>query len=168
MVHVHLWPRCLEIQGHYRQSRAVTGCGLASGAQGPACSGHTEAQRHKVREVESSIIPLLASCHPNDPRHQPHIPRHNSEDWCAEDGISDPVTCRWRDISKLRLPGLAWVPRGSRLKPHQASSQPQAALTDLAASIPHLHGAVVGGVGPPSSWVDPAQVIHVVADKAVS
>lgn len=25
LVHVHLWPRCLEVQGHYKQDGAVTG-----------------------------------------------------------------------------------------------------------------------------------------------
>lgn len=50
----------------------------------------------------------------------------------------------------------------------QASSKPQPARTDLAAPIPHLHRAVVGGIRSPPGGVDPAQVTHIVADKAVS
>lgn len=73
----------------------------------------------------------------------------------------------------MPVSGPAWVPRGSwplalwTETLTEASSQPQPNCTDLAAPVPHVHGAVVGGVRSPPSWVDPAQVTHVVADKAV-
>ena len=40
--------------------------------------------------------------------------------------------------------------------------------TDLTASVPEGDGVVVGRVGPGACGVDPAQLVHVVVDVAVS
>lgn len=90
------------------------------------------------------------------------------------------LTCLWDKISKLKFGNLfrsqatpLHIFRVLDLWPLEPSPssrplQPQTAHTNLTAPIPHLHRAVVGGVCSPSSRVDPAQVVHIVADKAVS
>lgn len=40
--------------------------------------------------------------------------------------------------------------------------------TNLAASIPQRHWAVVGGVGPGACWIDAAQLFHIMTDVGIS
>ena len=177
LIHVHLCSRCLEVQGHYRQDRAVTGCGLASAALEPSLlRAHEDFGSHGEAEAGSRTSPMPTAVLTDPPR-QPHVPFLVPE-------FKGLVGCLWgfrRCLAGRRLfpnrdhplpspqipaSGPAWVPTGSC---SLAGLLPApAAPTDLAAPIPHLHGAVVGGVRSPPRRVDPAQVTHIVADKAVS